>query len=113
MTERRMDTPPQWIPDRQPDGDRGEIPPPRSDEGSGAWEQRAPARPRPLARPYEPPVSALGPLFLDRLERVHICRVAFTVHVCARPTLRVLGGYYKRRRLVRVYSHDSEEGRRP
>ena len=29
------------------------------------------------------------------------------------PTQRVRGGYYRSRRLVRVYSHDSVEGRRP
>ena len=31
----------------------------------------------------------------------------------ARPTERVLGGYYKSRRLVRVYSHDRVDGPRP
>jgi hypothetical protein len=65
----------------------------------------------PSAR-IEPPVSALGPLFLHRLERIHTCRVKLVVNVSARPTLRVLGGYYRSRGLVRVYSHDSVEGRR-
>ena len=34
------------------------------------------------------------------------CRVEFVVDINTRPTRRVLGGYYKSRRLVRVYSHD-------
>jgi hypothetical protein len=62
---------------------------------------------------FEPPVSALGPLFRHRLERIHTCRVAYALDVNARPTLRVLGGYYRSRRLVRVYSHDRALGRRP
>lgn len=65
------------------------------------------------ARPFEPPISAVGPLFRARLERIHDCRVAYVVDINTRPTVRVLGGYYKRRRLVRVYSHDRETGRRP
>jgi hypothetical protein len=35
------------------------------------------------------------------------------VDINPRPTIRVLGGYYKSRRLVRVYSNDRVEGRRP
>ena len=35
------------------------------------------------------------------------------IDINARPTTRVLGGYYKTRRLVRVYSHDRVVGRRP
>lgn len=62
---------------------------------------------------FEPPVTALGPLFSRRLERIHTCRVTFSVEVNARPTQRVLGGYYRSRRLVRIYSHDRIEGRRP
>jgi hypothetical protein len=62
---------------------------------------------------FEPPVSALGALFRHRLEQIHKCRVHYTVDINTRPTLRVLGGYYKSRRLVRVYSHDRIEGRRP
>jgi hypothetical protein len=86
-------------------------------EGPDAWVQ-APALPQPAPRPaeprpFEPPVSALGPLFLRRLERIYRCRVAFTVAINTRPTTHVLGGYYKSRRLVRVYSHDRKEGRRP
>jgi hypothetical protein len=62
---------------------------------------------------FEPPASALGPLFRYRLEQIHICRVNLAVEVNSRPTRRVLGGYYKSRRLVRVYSHDRVEGPRP
>jgi len=62
---------------------------------------------------FEPPVSALGPLFRARLERVYRCLVDYEVDVNPRPTTRVLGGYYKSRRLVRVYSHDRQGGRRP
>ncbi len=67
----------------------------------------------PAFRAFEPPVSALGPMFLGRLGRIYDCRVAFRVDINTRPTRRVLGGYYKTRRLVRVYSHDREAGRRP
>jgi hypothetical protein len=47
------------------------------------------------------------------LERIHDCRVRFLLEIKSRPTRRVLGGYYRSRRLVRVYSHDTDEGRRP
>jgi hypothetical protein len=62
---------------------------------------------------FEPPTSALGPLFRYRLEQIHVCRVNLVVDVNSRPTRRVLGGYYKSRRLVRVYSHDQVDGPRP
>ncbi len=62
---------------------------------------------------FEPPISAVGPLFRARLERIHECRVAYTVDINTRATTRVLGGYYKRRRLIRIYSHDTATGRRP
>src|SRR5262249_7747203 len=101
------------IPGRQPDGDHGANLAPRAQSEIDAWEQRVPLRPRPAAEPYEPPISALCPLFLDRLERVHACRVSFTLDINTRPTVRVLGGYYKSRRLVRLYTHDRDEGRRP
>jgi hypothetical protein len=111
--ERRMDTPDQPIPDPCPEGVAGATLAPRAEAESDAWEQRAPAQPTAAPRPYEPPISALGPLFLDRLERIHTCRVRFVVDINSRPTSRVLGGYYKSRRLVRVYAHDRQEGRRP
>ena len=52
-------------------------------------------------------------MFRGRLDRFHACQVDFRVDINPRPTRRVLGGYYKTRRLVRVYSHDHEAGRRP
>ena len=64
-------------------------------------------------RRFEPPISALGPLFRSRLEQIYACLCAYEVEINTRPTTRVLGGYYKTRRLVRVYSHDRELGRRP
>ncbi len=62
---------------------------------------------------FEPPVSALAPLFRARLERIYSCEQEFVLDINTRPTVRVLGGYYRRRRLVRVYSHDRQTGRRP
>ena len=62
---------------------------------------------------FEPPLSALGPLFLRRLDTVYSCLCEFELDINIRPTTRVLGGYYKTRRLVRVYSHDRQLGRRP
>lgn len=64
-------------------------------------------------RHFEPPISALGPLFRSRLDLIHACQVGYLVEVNTRATNRVLGGYYKIRRLVRVYSHDRVAGRRP
>ncbi len=64
-------------------------------------------------RRFEPPVSALGPLFRGRLGRIYVCLCPYEIDINTRPTVRVLGGYYKTRRLVRVYSHDRETGRRP
>ena len=69
-----------------------------------------PARP-PLR--FEAPISALGPLFRHRLDRAYKCLIDYEVEINTRPTTRVLGGYYKSRRLVRVYSHDRQLGRRP
>jgi hypothetical protein len=62
---------------------------------------------------FEPPVSALGPLFRHRLDRIYACLSEFELDINTRPTTRVLGGYYKLRALVRVYSHDRQLGRRP
>jgi hypothetical protein len=62
---------------------------------------------------FEPPLSALGPLFRARLARVYACKIDFELEFNTRPTVRVLGGYYRTRRLVRVYSHDRQLGRRP
>lgn len=73
-------------------------------------ELRQPAR---QASRFDVPVSAIGPLFRARLERIIDYRVEFALDMNTRPTVRVLGGYYKTRRLVRVYVHDRELGRRP
>lgn len=62
---------------------------------------------------FEPPASALSPLFRARLEQIHNCRTHFSIEMNTRPTGRVLGGYYKKRRLVRIYTHDRQTGRRP
>jgi hypothetical protein len=66
-----------------------------------------------VRRTFEPPIPALAPLFRHRLDGVHSCRTDFTLDIATRPTTRVLGGYYRRRKLVRVYSHDRQTGRRP
>ena len=73
--------------------------------GAGAEAIREPRR-------FEPPLSALAPLFRDRLRKIYHCQVDFDLDVNRRPTARMLGGYYRRRRLVRVYSHDRLTGRR-
>ncbi len=64
-------------------------------------------------RRFEPPVSALAPLFRSRLDRIYVCLTSYELEINTRPTTRVLGGYYKTTCLVRVYSHDSQLGRRP
>lgn len=80
-----------------------ENPPPKVPEGAGSISVPA----------FEPPVSALVPLFRFRLEQIIECQVQFDLEVTARATNRVLGGYYSTRRLIRIYSHDRETGRRP
>ena len=65
------------------------------------------------ARRFEPPISALAPLFRSRLERIYLCLTDYEIDINTRPTTRVLGGYYKSSMLVRVYSHDRQLGRRP
>ena len=62
---------------------------------------------------FEPPITALAPMFRQRLVRLYECRVDYSVDMNTRPTSRILGGYYRRRRLVRVYTHDRGTGRRP
>lgn len=61
---------------------------------------------------FEPPVTALAPLFKLRLSQIHEVREGFELDMNIRPTNRVLGGYYHRRSLIRIYSHDTELGRR-
>jgi hypothetical protein len=72
-----------------------------------------PAREAPAAAQFEVPVSMLGPLFHSRLQRIHRCRVPFQLEISNRATKRVLGGYYRIRRLVRIYVRDQEFGQRP
>jgi hypothetical protein len=115
MPPRRTDEHPEPNHNRRADGPDSDILAPRSE-----IELIGPARPmvpRSIAPPppdhYEPPISAIGLLFRQRLERIHICRTHFRLDINTRPTTRVLGGYYKSRRLVRIYSHDRGEGRRP
>jgi hypothetical protein len=113
-TERLMDEHSQSAPQRPRAVRDGESP------GSGAYDEKS-STTRPLARRapppprgrFEPPVSALEPLFLHRFERIHDCRIEFSVDISTRPTRRVLGGYYRSRGLVRVYAFDSIDGRRP
>jgi hypothetical protein len=64
-------------------------------------------------RRFEPPISALKPLFCDRFAKIYRCQSDYELEINVRPTSRVLGGYYKTRKLVRVYSHDRQLGRRP
>jgi hypothetical protein len=71
------------------------------------------ARAAPLTALFTPPVSALGPLFRHRFARIYECRIDYELDVNQRATVRVLGGYYKSRRLIRVYARDREQGLRP
>jgi hypothetical protein len=107
-----MDNHPDASSNRCADTHDGDIRPSRIDR-----DQIAPQPPPALApaapSKFDPPDSALALLFRHRLDRIHRCRVKLSVEVNRRPTRRVLGGYYRSRRLVRVYSHDSVEGRRP
>ncbi len=87
------------------------LPTPSNEEREGGLRQRLTRGLR--GRSYEPPVSAIGPLFLQRLDRVHEPAASFHLDVNPRPPSRVLGGYYQKRKLVRIYTHDRETGRRP
>ena len=61
---------------------------------------------------FLPPASAIGPLFRFRFERIYQCRLDYELDVSNRATTRVLGGYYKSRRLIRIYVRDRELGAR-
>ncbi|MDE2507835.1 MAG: hypothetical protein KGM43_11535 [Planctomycetota bacterium] len=68
----------------------------------------------PLPPPaFEPPISALRHLFRGRFDRIYTCLVDYELEIVTRATSRTLGGYYKSERLIRVYAHDRELGRRP
>ena len=69
-------------------GPRGEIV-----QGRGSRPSRAMA----ADAGFIPPVSAIGPLFRYRLERIYRCRVEFHVDVNNRATTRRPRGYYKSR----------------
>jgi hypothetical protein len=114
-TERRMDTPLRPNTHRRDEDQRGDDPAHRAHgrPDPDSWVQAQPTARPAEPRPFEPPLSAIGPMFRNRLERIYAWRVAFTIDINPRPTTHVLGGYYKSRRLVRVYSHDRKEGRRP
>jgi len=87
---------------------------PRGELVHGAEAKVVPSRPVAQAAPgFVPPVSAIGPLFRYRLERIYRCRGGYHVDINNRATTRVLGGYYKSRRLVRIYARDRELGQRP
>ncbi|WZO96918.1 hypothetical protein EP7_003925 [Isosphaeraceae bacterium EP7] len=73
---------------------------------------RKPAKERAPFR-FEPPIGALSALFLHRLGRVYPCRETFDVDMNTRPTRNRLGSYYRARRLIRVYTHETGAGRRP
>src|SRR4051794_3806582 len=45
-----------------------------------------------FGRRFEPPTSALGPLFRTRLVRIYECKYYYYIDVNSRPTVRVLGG---------------------
>jgi hypothetical protein len=110
-----MDNDSQQTPDRRFESPDGDGLAPRTDSQLSAPAQPAatrPPEPEPCNR-FEPPITAVGPLFCQRMERIHLCRVKFAVDINSRPTQRVLGGYYRSRRLVRIYAHDRVEGRRP
>ncbi len=62
---------------------------------------------------FLPPASAIGPLFRFRFERIYQSRLDYELEVSNRATTRVLGGYYKSRRLIRIYVRDRELGVRP
>lgn len=106
-----------------PNGGRQRIDPSRFDLAAvGEQARRIGARlvveaaePPPTADPprFEPPASALSPLFKARLSRIYKGRVDFVLDINERVTTRVLGGYYRRTRVVRVYSRDRLTGRRP
>lgn len=87
-------------------------PPLDAEPGLPGADEAGPGPSRPPLR-FEPPVSALGPLFRHRFGKLYTVQVDYDLEINTRPTTQVLGGYYKSRRLVRVYSHDRQTGRRP
>jgi hypothetical protein len=105
-----MDDRPEMNTEKRGESHDGDILPPLSESERVA---AAPVDRSATSYVFDPPVSALALLFSHRLDQIHKCRVPLVVDVNRRPTRRVLGGYYRSRRLVRVYSHDRAQGRRP
>jgi hypothetical protein len=101
------------IPNHRGEGHDNDLVVPRDEIECGC-----PGEPLPLTNPagisgrFTPPISAMGPLFRYRFERIHDCRADYDLDVNNRPTTRVLGGYYKSRRLVRIYARDRDLGPR-
>ncbi len=109
-----MDESSQQTPGRRGEGRDNDILIPRAEiEAVSAGESVPPLGQRPTTNRFVPPATAIGPLFRYRLERIYRCRVDYDLDVNFRATTRVLGGYYKSRRLVRIYARDRELGLRP
>jgi hypothetical protein len=114
--------PSQPNPSRRGQGRDNDILVPRTEIEVGSEDEGNPPRaagsglgsgPAPLTALFTPPVSALGPLFRHRFERIYECRIDYDLDINNRATMRVLGGYYKSRRLIRIYARDREQGLRP
>jgi hypothetical protein len=113
--------PSQSNPSRRGQGRDNDVVVPRNqtqdfqDEGNSTHTAGSGPFPRPtqLSALFTPPVSALGPLFRHRFERIYECRIDYDLDINNRATMRVLGGYYKSRRLIRVYARDRAQGFRP
>jgi hypothetical protein len=105
--------PPEPNPGRRAGTPDGDVLTPRPETIGGPSAPASIRRPAQLPSRFDVPVTAIPPLFLARLERIYRCRVGFDLDLNTRGTVRVLGGYYKTRRLIRVYVHDRELGRRP
>jgi hypothetical protein len=109
-----MDGSSQIVPARRAERNDGEILAPRTEiEIVSGGRGRCPRNSGPESNGFKPPLSAIGPLFRYRIERIHRCRVEYDLDISNRATTRVLGGYYKSRRLVRIYARDRQLGRRP
>jgi hypothetical protein len=109
-----MDESSQIVPGRRGKGPDSDIVVPRGEsEIVFGGQVVTPRSAGPVPGRFALPRSAIGPLFRYRLERIYRCRVEYQLDINNRATTRVLGGYYKSRRLVRVYARDREQGLRP
>ena len=108
-----MDESSRGIPNHRSEGHDNELVVPRDEIGCGCpGDARPNTNAGGAAGHFTPPISAIGPLFRYRFERIHDCRADYDLDVNNRPTTRVLGGYYKLRRLVRIYARDRDLGPR-